>query len=343
MINGHGDDIHNYDGITMNFSSNIYAHADLQPLLEHLRSRLALIANYPEPEPRSLERKLASKLGVPDDCVVVTNGATDAIYIVAEMLCMKGIGKQRIMKPTFAEYEDACLAAGVRLDDSADVVWLCNPNNPTGSALESGELKRMAAMERVMVVDQSYGLFTDVEELSAEDVVAMGNVIQIHSMTKSCAIPGLRLGYVVAAREWTEELRKRMRPWSVNALAIEAGHFIVDNDFRAVKDVRAYLEETQRLRGKLNEIEGITVEPTRTNFMLCRLQRGTAAELKQRLATKYGMLIRDASNFSGLTPQHFRVAAQSREENNALVEAIKCLMRSAAATGSVGEIKKHEL
>ena len=63
MIAGHGDDIHEYEGITMNFSSNIYAHADLQLLLEHLRKRIGLIANYPEPEPRSLEVKLAARLG----------------------------------------------------------------------------------------------------------------------------------------------------------------------------------------------------------------------------------------------------------------------------------------
>lgn len=322
MITGHGDDIHEYEGITMNFSSNIYAHADLQLLLEHLRKRIGLIANYPEPEPRSLEVKLAARLGVPAECVVVTNGATDAIYLIAETLYRRGLVRQRIMKPTFAEYEDACRAMGISLDDSADVVWICNPNNPTGSALESSELKRMAVRERLLVIDQSYGLFTDVAELSAKDAVELGNVIQIHSMTKSCAIPGLRLGYIVAAREWTEELRKRLRPWSVNALAIEAGHYIVDKGFRAVNDVEAYLEETQRLRGKLNEIEGICVEPTRTNFMLCRLLHGTAAELKHRLATRYGILIRDASNFKGLTPQHFRVATQSREENDALVEAI---------------------
>ena len=322
MITGHGDDIHEYEGIRMNFSSNVYAHADLQPLLDHLRSRVGLISNYPEPEPRSLERKLAEKMGVAAECVIVTNGATDAIYLIAETLSRKGFGRQRIVKPTFAEYEDACLQAGIRLDDSANVFWICNPNNPTGSALESSELKRMAAGERLMVVDQSYGWCSDVEELSAKDAVGLGNVIQIHSMTKSCAIPGLRLGYIVAAREWTVELRKRLRPWTVNVLAIEAGHYIVDNGFCAVKNVEAYLAETQRLRRKLNEIEGMRVEPTRTNFMLCRLHHGTAAELKHRLATEYGMLIRDASNFNGLTPQHFRVAAQSREENDALVRAI---------------------
>ena len=103
MIAGHGDDIHEYEGITMNFSSNIYAHADLQLLLEHLRKRIGLIANYPEPEPRSLEVKLAARLGVPAECVVVTNGATDAIYLIAETLYRRGLVRQRIMKPTFAE------------------------------------------------------------------------------------------------------------------------------------------------------------------------------------------------------------------------------------------------
>ena len=109
MITGHGDDIHEYEGIRMNFSSNVYAHADLQPLLDHLRSRVGLIANYPEPEPLSLERKLAEKMGVAAECVIVTNGATDVIYLIAETLSRKGFGLQRIVKPTFAEYEDASL------------------------------------------------------------------------------------------------------------------------------------------------------------------------------------------------------------------------------------------
>ncbi|MBQ4138935.1 MAG: aminotransferase class I/II-fold pyridoxal phosphate-dependent enzyme, partial [Muribaculaceae bacterium] len=84
-----------------------------------------------------------------------------------------------------------------------------------------------------------------------------------------------------------------------------------------------YLDEAQRLRSMLNEIEGIEAFASMTNFFLCTIAHVTARELKEYLAHKHGILIRDASNFTGLTPHHFRIAAQSPEANDALVEAIK--------------------
>ena len=114
-----------------------------------------------------------------------------------------------------------------------------------------------------------------------------------------------------------------MRPWSVNALAISAGDYILDNDFKAVRDIDEYLSEAQRLRDELDAIEGVSVMPTDTNFMLCELSVGTAAELKDWLAKNHGILIRDASNFRTLTPRHFRIAAQSKDENNTLINAIR--------------------
>ena len=118
-------------------------------------------------------------------------------------------------------------------------------------------------------------------------------------------------------------LFRSMRPWSVNALAISAGDYILDNDFKAVRDIDEYLSEAQRLRDELDAIEGVSVMPTDTNFMLCELSVGTAAELKDWLAKNHGILIRDASNFRTLTPRHFRIAAQSKDENNTLINAIR--------------------
>ena len=84
MIEGHGDDTYQYEGIRMNFSSNISRHPDLAALKEHLAKRLDLIDHYPEPEGWTLESMIAKKLGIPAECVIVTNGATDAIYLVAQ-------------------------------------------------------------------------------------------------------------------------------------------------------------------------------------------------------------------------------------------------------------------
>ena len=117
----------------------------------------------------------------------------------------------------------------------------------------------------------------------------------------------------------TARLRCFLRPWSVNALAIEAGLFLLQHDELIVAPD---LGEAQRLWQQLSTVDGLHMLPTETNFMLCQLRHGTAAELKDRLARRHRMLIRDASNFRGLTPRHFRIAAQTATENDALVEAI---------------------
>ena len=327
MITGHGDDIHGYEGISMNFSSNIYAHADITPLVEHLRGEMGKICNYPEPEALTLEAKIAEKEGVDAECVIVTNGATEAIYLAAEACRNLGISHHHIIQPTFAEYEDACRNAGLLIqtdaDEDTDAVWICNPNNPTGETIDASGILLLAREYSTLIIDQSYENITLYPTMTAKEAVDAGNIIQIHSMTKTCAIPGLRLGYIVTSHRYAKAIRKCMRPWSVNALAISAGHYILDNDFKAVRDIEEYLAEAQRLRNELDAIDGISVMPTDTNFMLCELSEGTAAELKKWLAKNHGILIRDASNFRTLTPCHFRIAAQSKEENNIIINAIR--------------------
>lgn len=327
MITGHGDDIHGYEGIGMNFSSNIYAHADITPMVGHLRGEMGKICNYPEPEALTLEAKIAGKKGIDAECVIVTNGATDGIYLAAEACRNLGISHHHIIQPTFAEYEDACRNAGLLIqadaDEDTDAVWICNPNNPTGECIDTEGMIMLAKEYGTLIIDQSYESITLCRMMTAREAVDAGNIIQIHSMTKTCAIPGLRLGYIVTSHRYAKAIRKCLHPWSVNALAISAGHYILDNDFKAVRDIEDYLSEAQRLRNELDAIEGVSVMPTDTNFMLCELSVGTAAELKDWLAKNHGILIRDASNFRTLTPRHFRIAAQSKEENITLINAIR--------------------
>ena len=327
MITGHGDDIHGYEGIRMNFSSNIYAHADITPLVEHLRSDMGKICNYPEPEALTLEAKIAEKEGVDAECVIVTNGATEAIYLAAEACRNLGLSHHHIIQPTFAEYEDACRNAGLLIqadaDEDTDAVWICNPNNPTGECIDTDGILMLAKEYGTLIIDQSYENITLCQMMTARKAVDAGNIIQIHSMTKTCAIPGLRLGYIVTSHRYAKAIKKCMRPWSVNALAISAGHYILDNDFKAIRDIEEYLAEAKRLRDELEAIDGISVMPTDTNFMLCELSVGTAAELKDWLAKEHGILIRNASNFRTLTLRHFRIAAQIKEENDTLINAIR--------------------
>ena len=159
--------------------------------------------------------------------------------------------------------------------------------------------------------------------MSPAEAVARGNVIQIHSLTKTYAVPGLRIGYIVSAAATVDRIRSFVRPWSVNALAIEAGRWLITNGTKAVPDVAAYLAEAQRLNYALNRIPHFRALPTDTHFMLVRCNLLTAAELKDRLARQYGILIRDASNFPGLDAHHFRIAAQRPDENDRLLAALR--------------------
>ena len=321
MIEGHGDDLYRYDGIKMNFSSNIYAGTDLSALEAYLCTRMDVVRSYPEPSAASLEQMIAQEHGINPDEVLVTSGAVDAIYLIAQVY--REYGTCHIMQPTFREYEDACRVFGYRESDDAAVCWLCNPNNPTGSISPIEDVLSLADHHRLLVVDQSYEDYTMASLLKPADVVGRDDIILLHSMTKRYAVPGLRLGYITASASIIHRLREQYRPWAINALSLEAGNWLVSHNAVAITDLSAYLAETQILRQMLNGIDGIEAQETQTNFFLCTIQQATAAELKEYLAREHGILIRDASNFTGLTPHHFRIATQSPAENEALVAAIR--------------------
>lgn len=319
MIKGHGDDAYRYPGIKSDFSSNICATTTShQALMAHLASCHQLLSHYPEPEAWSLEAMLAELHGINPCNVIVTSGATEAIYLIAQTFRYKSV----IPTPTFSEYEDACACFEQKEDKT--MLWLCNPNNPDGRVYDRFLVEDMMNEFDLVVLDHSYEYYTSGRLMMTRRGCDEPRSIVIHSFTKTYGVPGLRLGYITAHESLTEEMRLFLRPWSVSALAIEAGKYL----FNHIELIcRPDLGEAQRLRQQLMAI-GIDVMPTETNFMLCRLEGHTAENLKEYLACHHGMLIRDASNFRGLTPQHFRVAAQSREEDDALVAAIALFMKN---------------
>ena len=325
MIEGHGDDLYRYNNIKMNFSSNIYAGTDLSALESYLCSRMDVVRSYPEPSAASLEQMIASECGISPDEVLVTSGAVDAIYLIAQ--AYRDAGTCHILQPTFREYEDACRVFGYRELEDGALCWLCNPNNPTGDVMAVEDVLALAERHRMLIVDQSYEDYTMAPLLQPADVFGRDDIILLHSMTKRYAVPGLRLGYITASAAVISHLREQYRPWAINALSLEAGKWLVQRGKKAIPDLTSYLAETQRLRAMLNEIDGIEVQQTQTNFFLCTIRQSTAAQLKEYLAHEHGILIRDASNFTGLTPHHFRIATQSPAENDALVTAIRLFLK----------------
>jgi len=331
MIAGHGDDTYKYGTkIISNFSSNIYCKQDLSGLYEHLRTNIGLIHSYPEPDARSFALMLGEKQNVSVNNLCITNGATEAIYLIAQAFNGK---KTAIIIPTFSEYEDACRINNHeisfptslhRIKEDTELVWICNPNNPKGHFYRKEYLEQfIASHENIFfVIDRSYDVFTDEAIFESYEAIKYKNVILLHSMTKKYAIPGLRLGYIAACKELINNISAYRMPWSVNGLAIEAGKYLLkmeDSHFYP-KD---YKEETKRFMRILNEIEGLEVLPSNTHFFLCKLMHKKASYLKCWLIENYGILIRDASNFRGLDEHYFRIATRSPEENDLLVKAIK--------------------
>ena len=333
MIYGHGDDTYRYgDKIKMNFSSNIYLKADLTELKAHLATRLDAIGNYPEPEPKALEALIAQKLDIPANMVMVTNGANEAIYLIAQLY--SGWASV-IPQPTYNEFADACRlfhhTISYERTDELDVLpqdriyWMCNPDNPTGNVMLKALVTYVIRKHPrfLHVVDQSYADYTLQPVLQPKEMEDCYNVMILQSLSKRYCIPGLRLGYVTASPIIIDRLRDIRQPWTVNALAIEAGKYLVEHDPKVLPDIQEYLTEAQRLRDELQAIEGLLVMDTQTHYMLVNIDWATSLELKNWLIENHGILIRDASNFHGLDNHCFRVAAQSHQENDALISAIK--------------------
>ena len=346
MLSGHGDDTYKYKDIRINFSSNVYNHFCHDGLYAHLASRMDCIRNYPPPTPSELEKEIASLHDISPDEVIVTNGATEAIYLIAQAFSEY---TSQILQPTFTEYEDACRLfkheivpppippRGEHLDSincilktphsggrGGPLFWLCNPNNPTGQVIPMPILESAIAShpDTIFIIDESYAPFT-MQPLVSTSMSGAKNALLLHSMTKEFAIPGLRLGYITGSAALLSRVRKCRMPWAVNQLAIEAGHYLLAHKSDYALDLPALMAERERMARELSAIDGITVYPSNTHILLCRIEGTTAAQLKDYLANNYGILIRDASNFLGLDEHFFRIAVQTPEEDNQLLNILK--------------------
>ena len=330
MLTGHGDDTYIYKEIDINFSSNVYNHFDHEGLFCYLADSLDKVVSYPEPTPVSLEAELAMMLGLGKDEVCVTNGATEAIYLIAQTFRRS---KTAILMPTFSEYADACrihehtlcsIYALDQIPERAQMVWLCNPNNPTGSVIDKDELMKCfkAHEDVIFVLDASYAPFTLKPQITPKEAAELPNVIMLHSMTKEYAVPGLRIGYITASKALLQNIRLQRMPWSVNQVAIDAGHYLLAHEDEYRLDVDTLVAERERVAEKLQKLGCIETWPSDTHILLCKLRMGKASSLKDFLATQRGMLIRDASNFEGLDSSFFRIAVQEKEENDELIDAI---------------------
>ncbi len=342
MINGHGNNLYQFEQLTIegDFSSNIAFNNNAGEILDHLKDNLSTLRNYPDPMASKLTSLIAQSHSVSPERVLVTNGSAEAFYLVAHMLAKsshRGSSACRtaITTPSFAEYEDSCSLYNhdirfVELCDfgslsiaELDSLWLASPNNPDAQRVSIADIYALASTNRgcKIVLDRAYN---ELSNNSEECGVIPQNVILIESFTKLYGIPGLRLGYIIASAEVISFFDTIRTPWSVNSLSLIAGEYIATNTHRLRPDIDELIGESQYLQLEIDKIEGFEVTPSPCNFFLVRITHNkSAAELSEYLLHKHGLLIRDCSNFRGATTSHFRVAAQRRELNDKLINALR--------------------
>lgn len=341
MKHKHGGDVYSRD-YKIDYSANINPLGPPEGVLRAVRESAAMIQNYPDVSQRRLRQALAEQEQVPEEWLVLGNGAAELIFA----LCMaKKPGRALLALPGFAEYEEALRACGCRISwyerkeergflleedylekitPGMDMLFLCNPNNPTGTLTDRTLLRRIADRCRkyhvLMAVDECFIDFTDQpEEYSVKSWIGeYPNLFVLKAFTKLYAMPGLRLGYAICGdRQATELIRGVTQPWNISVPAQEAGvaalqeKEYVKRSRAVVKEERACL--TQGLRSL-----GFTVWEGGANFLFFKGDADLAG-----LCEKRGYLIRDCSNYRGLSKGYFRIAVRTRRENEELLEALK--------------------
>ncbi|MCK8495123.1 aminotransferase class I/II-fold pyridoxal phosphate-dependent enzyme [Spirosoma sp. RP8] len=332
MLHGHGDDSYRYSRtITADFSTNVWYGGEPKGLKEYLFSQWATINRYPEVLAESLANQVAEHHRVTPEQVLINSGTTESIYLIAQAFAGQ---TTTIVAPAFAEYEDACRMFQHRLTFldwntlsdlpalTSDLVFICTPNNPTGAIF--GQLTDWMGKnpQTLFVIDEAFIEFTRELDTAIGLLDQFDNLLVMRSLTKAYAIPGLRLGYVASKPERIDQLKACKQPWTVNAMALAAGRFIFEQFEQCQLPLDQLLADKAHFVQQLRQNDQLQVFDSDTHFFLAETNKGTAAQLKAFLLEKYGLLIRDASNFRGLGAGHFRVCTLSPDKNALLINAL---------------------
>jgi threonine-phosphate decarboxylase len=310
-------------------------------------SAAALIACYPPPYPGELAERLARRHSVAPDNVVVGNGSTQLIHLLARTLHPR---RPFVAIPTFSEIANAMIVTGTAphaipasrergfaieagqieraLEQGADAIFIGRPNSPTGAMPSIDDAAEIAARCSRRgcwcVFDEAFIDFAGEEHSLIRLAARDSRVIVLRSLTKMFAIPGLRLGYLAADREAAGRLREAIEPWSVNVAAERVGHACLDvaDDFAAQS--RALITaERARLSEGLASIEGIEVFASSANFLMMEVAgNGRNTDFARHMLT-HGIAVRDLRDLPGCGSGMYRVSVRLREENQRLIAAAR--------------------
>lgn len=256
----------------------------------------APITRYPDPSCSSLKRTISRYMGgISIDSIIVTNGISQAIWLVSIAYIREGT-KVAVVTPTYGEYVQPSLVLGadvrlwnLREEMSSDrglltekierglfeerpvVLWICNPNNPTGNLLLREDIERLVSCcidtDTLLVLDEAYLNFVD-RPPCVLDLIESGHLLLLRSMTKDYGVPGLRLGYCLGSHETIRAMSLAQPDWSVNSQAQVAGVALLENKIYYEKQWSEMRSLKKELAASLKEA-GISVIYGEANFLLC--------------------------------------------------------------------------
>ena len=361
MINGHGGNI--FDKARdlgcdpmeiLDMSSNVNPLGPMPGLMAHLHKHLERIIALPEAGAGSIIRAFSSHHDIDPKKVLAGNGTTQLIYTLPVALKIK---QALILGPTYSDYADACRMHGVdfrfalsnkktsfshSLDTMdighSDTVFICNPNNPTGTLIPSETIEFLCRRYPNIrfIIDESYLSFVPEGEAKSLIGSALPNIIVLNSMSKIFRIPGLRIGFVVAHPDMIDKITPYMLPWSVNTLAQAAVIYLMtpkQDVSEFINETRTYLAgERHFVMSALQSAPGIKLFPSTTSFILAKLDRLTAEAVSRHLLS-HRILIRDCGNFQGLSSQFIRISLKTRDVNQILTDRLREYCENSNTTG----------
>ena len=343
-------------GRFLDFSANINPYGPPPAVLERLAQSLGEVRHYPDPACGLLREAVGAHLGLSPDLIMAGNGAAELIYLLARFFAWR---RALVILPTFSEYAAAVTAAGgevrtltARAEDGfiptpaavgaamagCDVVFWCQPNNPTGCLLAPealADLVETAARRgaRVVVDEAFLDFVAGGDRYSARHLLpSYPNLTVLYSLTKILAIPGLRLGTLLAAPDLVRRLSAARDPWSVNSMAQVAGVAGLQDRTFLRESVARLERDRKRLHRDLGGLPGVHPFPSAANFLLLDVgATGYGSDGLVDALGRRGILVRDCANFPGLEGEHVRVAVRTETDNARLVEVLAAVLANGSA------------
>ena len=356
----HGSDLEKIEEIygipkeqITSFSANVNPLGISPKLRSSLIDHIDAITSDPDREYTSLRAQIGAYVHAPAQSILVGNGSTELISLFIQMEHPK---KALILGPTYSEYErEISLGGGTSLyyplreedgfipnveefkkslNESIDLLVICNPNNPTSTAISQDTMRKILdeckRYDIFVMVDETYVEFApDAAEVDSIPLTRFyNNLVVLRGVSKFFASPGLRLGYAVTGNaDLLKYINTHKNPWTINSLAAIAGELMFsDTDY--IKKTRSLIDtERTRIYKELQSWDGVKVYEPAANFILARILKPsvTADDLFEH-AIKKGLMIRNCSTFPFLDNTYFRFCFMSPEKNTELLACLKELL-----------------